>query len=68
MLLFIVITVGFEVLVAPPVQLLNMYPALAVAVKVTFVPATYCVPLLQFGVGLALTLPAPEGLTRVVSV
>ncbi len=56
------------VLPLTPVQLLNAKPLFGVAVKSMVVPDAYCVPLLQFGPGLGLTLPLPLGLTLVVSV
>ena len=51
-----------------PLQLLNAYPLFAVADKSMVVPDPYCVPLLQFGPGLAFTLPLPLGFTPVVNV
>lgn len=65
---FIATTVGLVEPLASPLQLLNVYPLFAVAVRVTLVPEEYCVPLLQFGNGIAATVPVPLGFTLFVSV
>ena len=70
-LLFVVIVtvVVDEVPLTSPLQLSNPHPLLAFAVNVTIVSAKYW-PLGQLGdpLGSRITLPAPDGLTFVVSV
>ena len=62
---FIVMVAGLVLPLRSPLQELKLYPALgvAVAVKVTIVPALYVPP-----AGFRVTIPAPEGLTEVVRV
>lgn len=68
-LLFVLIVtvVGFALPLASPLQLLNVYPLLAFAVKLTVVPAVYRPPLQLEGV-LTVTPPVPRGLTAVDNV
>jgi hypothetical protein len=64
-----VTVVGLVVPLALPLHAEKTKPVLAVAVRVTWVPAVYFVGTpVQFGAGLALTDPAAAGLAVFVSV